>query len=101
MAAASTTDRDMMYIQIMVARVLMGILTGISTSPAAVYGAEVAHKDLRGRLIVITTLFTAFGMLLTYFLGYLWPVSNFISFLNLNINNNLKITQNLKSTIDI
>lgn len=74
MATASTKDRDTMYIQIMIARVLMGILTGISTSPAGIYGAEVAHKNLRGRLLVLSTLFTSVGMLISYFLGFLFPV---------------------------
>lgn len=47
----------------------------MSSSPAAVYAAEIAHKSLRGRLTLLSALCTALGMLFIYLLGYLIPVN--------------------------
>lgn len=49
----------------------------MSSSPAAVYAAEISHPKLRGRLTLLSALCTALGMLFIYLLGYLIPVSLF------------------------
>lgn len=54
---------------------LPGVAVGMSSSPAAVYAAEIAHPKLRGRLTLLSALCTALGMLFIYLLGYLIPVS--------------------------
>lgn len=51
-----------------------GVAVGMSSSPAAVYAAEISHPMLRGRLTLLSALCTAIGMLLIYLLGYLIPV---------------------------
>jgi hypothetical protein len=48
----------------------------MSSSPAAVYSAEISHPSLRGRLTLLTALCTAIGMLFVYTLGYVIPVSS-------------------------
>lgn len=70
MAAASRTNKDQMYIQLLVARFMIGIVTGLSSSPAAVYCAEISHPKLRGRLTLLTGLSISSGILLIYLLGY-------------------------------
>jgi MFS family permease len=47
----------------------------MSSSPAAVYAAEISHPNLRGRLTLLSALCTALGMLLVYLLGFLISVS--------------------------
>jgi Sugar (and other) transporter len=47
----------------------------MSSSPAAVYAAEISHPSLRGRLTLLSALCTALGMLFIYLLGFLIPVS--------------------------
>jgi len=56
-------------------RFFLGITTGLSSSPAAVYSAEIAHPKLRGRLITFTSLAIALGILMIYTLGYFFPNS--------------------------
>lgn len=46
----------------------------MSSSPAAVYAAEISHPQLRGRLTLLSAFCTALGMLFIYLLGYLIPV---------------------------
>ena len=52
-----------------------GITTGLSSSPAAVYSAEIATPKLRGRLTLLTSMAIAIGILMIYVLGYIFPVS--------------------------
>lgn len=75
MATASLTDSYTLYIQILFSRVLIGIATGMGVSASCVYSAEVADKNNRGKLIILTTLNISFGTLITYTLGYFLPVS--------------------------
>lgn len=51
-----------------------GIAIGLSSTPASVYAAEVAHPNLRGRLTLLTAFCTAIGMLSIYTLGYVFKV---------------------------
>lgn len=74
MATASTLDKDAMFVQILVSRLLIGITTGLASSPSCVYSAEIAHPRLRGRLSVLTSQAIAFGILLIYALGFGIPV---------------------------
>lgn len=74
MAFASTTDKELMFIQLLVARVLIGLCIGLSSSPSAVYSSEIAHPSLRGRISVLTSLTIGIGILLIYVLGYLIQV---------------------------
>lgn len=70
MASASTTDKELMFIELLIARVLIGICIGLSSSPTAVYSSEIAHPTLRGRISVLSSLTIGTGVLLIYVLGY-------------------------------
>ncbi|XP_058060057.1 facilitated trehalose transporter Tret1-like [Anopheles bellator] len=72
MSFASRTDSTALFIQLIVARIIIGIAIGLSSTPASVYAAEVAHPNLRGRLTLLTAFCTAIGMLSIYTLGYLF-----------------------------
>ncbi|KAG4077647.1 hypothetical protein HA402_012958 [Bradysia odoriphaga] len=72
---ASTTDKDVMFAQIMAARVIIGISTGFSTGPSSVYTAEIAHPKIRGRLVVLGSCSIATGIMLIYMLGYFIPTN--------------------------
>lgn len=74
MAMANRVDRELMFIQLLVARFIIGICIGLSSSPSAVYSAEIAHPSLRGRISVLTSLTIGLGVLLIYTLGYFIPV---------------------------
>lgn len=71
---ASTTDRDLMFAQMIAARVIIGISTGFSTGPSSVYTAEIAHPKIRGRLVVLGSCSIATGIMMIYVLGYFIPV---------------------------
>lgn len=58
-----------------VCSLILGLAIGLSSSPAAVYAAEIAHPNLRGRLTLLTALCTGIGMLIIYSLGYIFKVS--------------------------
>lgn len=75
MAMSSRVDRELMFIQLMVARCMIGIVIGLSSAPSAVYSVEIAHPTLRGRFSVITSVTIALGVLVIYVLGYFIPVS--------------------------
>lgn len=77
MAMASSVDKELMFIQLLVARFIIGICIGLSSSPSAVYSAEIAHPTLRGRISVITSVTIGAGILLVYCLGYFIPVRKF------------------------
>lgn len=80
MAMASSVDKELMFIQLLVARFIIGICIGLSSAPSAVYSAEIAHPTLRGRFSVITSVTIGLGILFIYVLGYFIPVS-FLSFI--------------------
>lgn len=75
---ASSIDKELMFIQLLVARFIIGICIGLSSAPSAVYSAEIAHPTLRGRFSVITSVTIGLGVLFIYVLGYFIPVSNFL-----------------------
>uniref|UniRef100_A0A182VMP5 Major facilitator superfamily (MFS) profile domain-containing protein n=1 Tax=Anopheles merus TaxID=30066 RepID=A0A182VMP5_ANOME len=72
-AVCSTTNFDLMYTQILVARVIIGIVIGLVSAPASIYSAEIATPKMRGRLTVLTSLSIAVGILLIYSMGYAVP----------------------------
>lgn len=74
LAFASTTDRDLMFTQLITARVIIGISTGFSTGPSSIYTAEIAHPKIRGRLVVVASCSIASGIMIIYLLGYFIPV---------------------------
>lgn len=73
---SSRSDAEVFFIQLMIGRAMIGVAIGMITTPAVMYSSEVCHQSLRGRLTVLSTpFFMAFGMLISYLLGYLIPVS--------------------------
>lgn len=74
---SSETNKNVIFIQLLISRVIIGLAIGMSSSPASVYSAEICHPDLRGRLTLLTALCTGIGMLFVYLLGYFIPVRNF------------------------
>jgi Sugar (and other) transporter len=51
------------------------VTIGLSSSPAAVYSAEIASPKLRGRLTCLTSLAIAVGILMIYTFGFFFPVT--------------------------
>lgn len=80
LAASSQSDKDMMFAQLMIARIIIGVCIGLSSSPSAVYSSEIAHPNLRGSVSVLTSLMIAVGVLFIYVLGYFFPVCLVFSF---------------------
>lgn len=72
-SVCSMTNFDLMYTQILIARVIIGIVIGLVSAPAAIYSAEIATPRMRGRLTVLTSLMIAVGILLIYSMGYVVP----------------------------
>lgn len=72
---SSQTNSNLMYIEIMISRVIIGVAIGMSSAPSGIYSAEICHPDLRGRLTLLGPLFTGFGILFIYLLGYFIPTS--------------------------
>ncbi|XP_055547689.1 facilitated trehalose transporter Tret1-like [Wyeomyia smithii] len=72
-AISSSTNFDLMYTQIMIARVIIGLVIGLVSATAAIYSAEIATPRLRGRLTVLTSLAIAVGILMIYSFGYVIP----------------------------
>lgn len=73
---SSRVDTRLFFVQLLIARALIGVGIGMTTAPTVMYVSEVCHPTLRGRLTLLSSpFFTAFGLLTIYFLGYLIPVS--------------------------
>lgn len=72
---SSRSNAQILFIQLMFARVLTGLTIGMITTPAVLYSAEICHPSLRGRMMVLSTpFFVSVGTLLIYLLGYLIQV---------------------------
>uniref|UniRef100_A0A1B0CI08 Major facilitator superfamily (MFS) profile domain-containing protein n=1 Tax=Lutzomyia longipalpis TaxID=7200 RepID=A0A1B0CI08_LUTLO len=69
-AFSSRSDANVMYMEIIGARIIIGIVAGLSSSPSSVYSAEIAKPRLRGRLTVFTSISISSGVLIIYMLGY-------------------------------
>lgn len=80
---SSKNNAELLFIQLMISRTIIGIIIGMSTTPAVLYTSEVCDPKIRGRLTMLSSpFFTAFGMLLIYLLGYLIPViKNILNFI--------------------
>lgn len=65
---------------------VLGIGIGLSSSPASVYAAEICHPTIRGRLTILSSLFTAIGMLFVYTLGYFISVVLKVNYLKVFYN---------------
>lgn len=73
---SSRVDSQAFFVQLMIGRAIIGFGIGMTTAPTVMYVSEVCHPKLRGRLTLLSSpFFTAFGLLMIYFLGYLIPVS--------------------------
>lgn len=72
-AISSSSNFELMYTQIMVARVIIGLVIGLVSAPASIYSAEIATPRMRGRLTVLTSLAIAVGILMIYSFGYCIP----------------------------
>jgi MFS family permease len=82
-AFSSQNNAEILFIQLMIARVLTGFTIGMITAPAVMYSTEICYPKLRGRLAVLSTpFFISIGALLIYFLGYVTGVRKIV---NLNI----------------
>lgn len=73
---SSPSGSEWHFTQLMIARALIGLGIGMTTAPVVMYVSEVCHPSLRGRMTMLSSpLFTAFGLLTIYLLGYMIPVS--------------------------
>lgn len=76
---SSSSNEKLFFIQLMIARTMIGVAIGMITTPAVMFSSEICHPNLRGRLTILSTpFFMAFGVVVAYFLGYLIPVSSFL-----------------------
>jgi MFS family permease len=67
------------FLQLLIARIIIAFNIGMSTTPAVMYTAEISPPEIRGRLSMLSSpFFTAFGMLVIYFLGAVVTVSDFL-----------------------
>jgi MFS family permease len=87
---SSTSNNQIFYIELMIARVLAGFTIGMITAPAIMYSSEVSIPQIRGRLTVMVPFFVAFGTLLIYMLGFIFEVNTF-NRNQRNFNENSKI----------
>lgn len=72
---SSRNNAQILFIQLMVARVLTGFIIGMITAPAVMYSTEICHQSLRGRMTILSTpFFVAIGSLIIYTLGFLIKV---------------------------
>lgn len=74
MALASVENSESLFYQVFLARIMQGVVNGLSSGSAAVYAAEIAFPKLRGRLVSITSFAIATGILIMYMLGYFFKV---------------------------
>lgn len=73
-ATASHTDRESMFAQLLAGRILLGISSGLSSSPCGIYTAEIAHSSIRGRMSILSSLGISVGILFVYIAGFFIPV---------------------------
>ncbi|PNF39491.1 Facilitated trehalose transporter Tret1-2-like protein [Cryptotermes secundus] len=71
-ATALHSEPWLLY-QVYAGRLLTGVATGMSSSPATVYVSEVADKSLRGMMVTWSSVGISLGILLVYVIGYLFP----------------------------
>lgn len=73
---SSRVSAEILFFELMLGRAIGGFVLGMTSTPAVMYVAEVCHPKLRGRLTMLSSpFFTAIGLLIIYFLGFLIPVS--------------------------
>uniref|UniRef100_A0A1A9X3T6 Major facilitator superfamily (MFS) profile domain-containing protein n=1 Tax=Glossina brevipalpis TaxID=37001 RepID=A0A1A9X3T6_9MUSC len=70
LAIASKEDNDIMFIELMISRFLIGVTHGLSSAPVGVYSAEISTPKIRGRLILGTSISVSLGITIIYVLGY-------------------------------
>ncbi|XP_055916139.1 facilitated trehalose transporter Tret1-like [Eupeodes corollae] len=70
MGSSYYTNWTTQYAQMMVARVIIGIASGMSSSAVSVYSAEICHQNFRGRLTLGSSASTAIGIFAMFALGY-------------------------------
>ncbi|XP_037887671.1 facilitated trehalose transporter Tret1-2 homolog [Glossina fuscipes] len=70
LAVASKEDNDIMFLQLMASRFLVGVTHGLSSAPVGVYSAEISTPKIRGRLILGTSISVSLGITVIYVLGY-------------------------------
>ncbi|PSN36326.1 hypothetical protein C0J52_24327 [Blattella germanica] len=69
--ATTSSHEHWFFYQVYVGRILTGIATGMSSTPATVYVSEVADRSLRGVLVTWTSIGISLGILIVYVLGAL------------------------------
>lgn len=76
MAIAVESDQETLFIQLLVSRFIIGIMTGIAVVPIGVYAAEICYPSLRGSLTLGSSISIATGISVMYILGYFIRVRN-------------------------
>ena len=64
------------YSIILAGRLLTGMSTGLASMPSSVYMAEVSSPKLRGIFTTASAVFFSLGVLVVYFLGYMFKVGS-------------------------
>lgn len=70
MALTVQQDHHIVFIQLLMSRLLIGLAMGMASSPSGVYSAEIALPKIRTRLILGGSLAISLGVLAVYVLGY-------------------------------
>lgn len=70
MAVAVESDQEALFIQLLVSRFIVGLMTGIAVVPIGVYAAEICYPTLRGSLTLGSSISIAMGITVMYILGY-------------------------------
>lgn len=72
---SSTTDKTIMFIELLVGRAISGIIFGFAASQSSVLVTEIAQKEVRGRLVTMSAVSIGFGTFLLFIFGYTLQVS--------------------------
>lgn len=71
------TDANILFIQLIIARILTGFSIGMITTPIMMFSMEICFPRIRGRLLVLASpFFMTLGSLIIYFFGYITGVRN-------------------------
>ena len=65
------TDANILFIELIIARVLTGLCIGMITTPIMMFSMEICFPRIRGRLAILASpFFMTWGSLIIYFFGY-------------------------------
>lgn len=77
----SSSDHEILFIQLLIARTITGFTIGMATTPSVMYSTEISDPKLKSSLAILSApFFLSNGALLIYFLGYITGVNVLLIF---------------------